>query len=525
MNVRDSYQALTPAPAPAVGAAGATQMPGDGGRQTRRRVLSRFGGAATLGVLGMAGALGAAACAQQQSRAPVTLNWYSWGPEYPLAWTLEPGINNRGRFSFGPDGNARVPPGQPTPVPPEQVLQQQIAPLVADRQDLIVKVQTERFDKYSDKLAALATAGQLPDVMTYDGTQATSLVRAGVLYNLNKLQGGQTRSFIQNYAPGYIDASTYRGKLYGVPYQARQLVLFVNKSVFGSISLPPETWGDPSWTWTAFLEKAASLTQRTITGGYRQFGTLFTGRPMWAAAIRQNAAVEFNKELSHAQYDSPEAIEAIQWMADLVNKFHVAPNERQNPKGQSYTFDLGNVGMYFGYQHTIPLLNQRIRDFTWDIYPLPSSRRPATYADWGYLSISANTVDVDRSWELIRFLNSLEGDVVGLKDGVSAPILKGTEPGYMVGSSTVKNKAAAVQATQQVFGYRPIHEAWDKISSLLDFYLQPVFNGDQKASSACRDLRPVIDGVLADLQSSKSGPIGDASQAGGDAAAGGDASG
>src|SRR5207249_4483106 len=136
-------------------------------------------------------------------------------------WTTGPGLNPR------PQQQGFFGQGQATPVPPEQVLQQQIAPFAADRDDLTVKILTEKPEKYHDKLNAMAIAGQLPDVFAYDGPQAMPLVKSGQLYHLGRLQGASSRSFLQSFPSSYLDASSYRGKLYGLPYQSRQLVLYV----------------------------------------------------------------------------------------------------------------------------------------------------------------------------------------------------------------------------------------------------------------------------------------------------------
>lgn len=457
-------------------------------------------GTLALGTAALAG------CAQRPTKVPVTLSWYTWGPEYPIQWTTGPGLNPRFR-SFG--GNSP----QSTPVPPERVLEQQVSALMADRTDMTLKIMTEQPARYHDKLKALATAGQLPDVVAYDGPNATQLIRANLLYHLGRLQGGKNRAFLQSFPTSYLDASSYRGKLYGVPYQSRQLVLYINKTAFGGVTLPPAEWGNPNWTWAHFLERASALTQRVFGGGYRQFGTLVTGRPMWAALIRQNAGQEFNREFSRSHYDTPETYEAIQWAADLVERYHVAPTELQNPNGNNWNFDNGNVAMWIWYQHSVPTVAQRVfSNFDWDIYPLPMNRKTATYADWGYLSISANTVDVDRAWELVSFLAGPEGDALGLRDGVAAPIQRGTEPGFLIGSSAAKNKAAAIQAVQQPFVSRVQHEAWDQVASLQNFYLRQVFAGAQKAFYACRELRLAVDGVLAGLETPKAPAVGNATE-------------
>jgi hypothetical protein len=77
------------------------------------------------------------------------------------------------------------------------VLAQQLAPFTADRDDLKVKILTERVDRYNDKLLALASVGQLPDVVAYDNPQALALIKGNSLYHLGRLQGANSRAFLQ----------------------------------------------------------------------------------------------------------------------------------------------------------------------------------------------------------------------------------------------------------------------------------------------------------------------------------------
>jgi multiple sugar transport system substrate-binding protein len=468
-------------------------------------VAAALAGAATVG------------CGQQISKAPVEVSWYSWGPELPVQWTVGPGLNPKVRIGGQPYG---VGP-QPTPIPPEQVLAQQIAAFTAEREDISVKILTERPDRYHDKLLALASVAQLPDVVAYDGPQALPLIKQNSLYELSRLQGASNRAFLQGFPAPYLEASNYRGKLFGVPYQSRQLVLYVNKTLFEGLTLPPTEWNNPGWTWTSFLEKASALTQRAFNGGARQFGTLLTGRPLWAALVHQNGGQEFNREISRSYYDTPEVYEALQWAADLIWRYRVAPNDQQNPGGANYNFDNGNVAMWPWYQHSVPLVSQRVyTGFDWDIYPLPMNRKSATYADWGYLSLSANPGDVDRAWDLLRYLAGPEGDALALRDGVAGPIQKGTEPVFLTGAGG-KNKAAAIQAVQQPTVARPLHEAWGQIDSLVTFYLRQVWAGNQKALYAGRDLRLAVDGVLAGLETPQAPAVGNPAPEGGGGDSGG----
>ncbi|MFM7198154.1 MAG: extracellular solute-binding protein [Chloroflexota bacterium] len=451
---------------------------------------------------------GAATCGHPTTKPPTSLTWYSWGPEYPLPFTAGPGLNTRVNWmqvanqfaavASGASGNTIPTPGtgSATPVPTDKLLEQQIEGFVAERNGLTVKVSTERFDRYHEKLSTFAAAGMLPDVIAYDGANALPLLKAGALYPLQRLQGSTGLAFLAGYQPGYIESSMYRGRLYGLPYQARNLVLYVNKSMFSGMSLPPSTWGTPDWTWARFLEVAGQLTRRVAGGGYRQMGTLLTGRPFWASLIRQNGAAEFSKDLSRSRYAEPVVHEALQWASDLVWRYGVAPSEQQNPNGQAFTFDGGTVAMWVWYQHAIPLLSTRNLGFEWDVYPLPSSRQAATYADWSFVSMNTNTTEVDAAWDLMRYLAGPDGDQRALRTGIAAPVVRGSEVRFMTGAAATRNRAAAIQASQQPLAVRPLHESWVQLTGLIDYYLRPVWTGQERAAYAARDLSKALDAVL-----------------------------
>ena len=448
---------------------------------------------------------GAATCGHATVKPPSSLTWYSWGPEYPLPFTAGPGLNTRvnwmqvaSQFAAVASGNGVPTPGAPsaTPIPTDKLLEQQIEGFVAERDGLTVKVSTERFDRYHEKLTTFAAAGMLPDVIAYDGANALSLLKAGALYPLQRLQGASGLAFLAGYRPGYIESSMYRGRLYGLPYQARNLVLYVNKSMFVGTSLPPSTWGSSDWTWARFLETAAQLTQRGGGGVYRQMGTLLTGRPFWASLIRQNGAAEFSRDLAKSRYSESPVHEAIQWASDLVWRYGVAPSDQQNPNGQTFTFDGGTVAMWVWYQHAIPLLSTRNLGFEWDVYPLPSSRQSATYADWSFMSMNANTTEVDTAWDLMRYIAGPDGDQRALRTGIAAPVVQGSEVRFMTGAAASRNRAAAIQAAQQPLAVRPLHESWAQLTGLIDYYLRPVWAGQARASYAARDLSKALDAVL-----------------------------
>ena len=102
--------------------------------------------------------------------------------------------------------------------------------------------------------------------------------------------------------------------------------------------------------------------------------------------------------------------------------------------------------MWIWYQHAIPLLATRNLGFDWDVYPLPSSRQAATYADWSFVSMNTNTTEVDAAWDLMRYLAGPDGDQRALRTGIAAPVVRGSEVRFMTGEGIASWYAQQVSA-------------------------------------------------------------------------------
>jgi len=298
--------------------------------------------------------------------------------------------------------------------------------------DVVAKPQIEDPKDYSTKLEAFIEAGVEPDVLTVDGVLLPKLANRNALFDLVRLariEGRSGNTFLDQYQPQYLEASRRDSRLFGLPFAARQAVLYVNKTIFlgAGVPLPPVEWENPSWTWTAFLARAHEVARVGTNRRVSQAGVLMTGQHlMWMAWILQNGGRLLNRTLTRSMLDQPEVSDALQWLANLMHKEFVAPLPSD---WRNFTFQKGNVAMHVGFTSEFAwFANQIKNNFQWDIYPLPHERQVGTYAEWNYYAVSSRTVAPEKAWRLAKFLASPDGDEGLLQSGMSTPILRGTEP-------------------------------------------------------------------------------------------------
>lgn len=162
-------------------------------------------------------------------------------------------------------------------------------------------------------------------------------------------------------APFQVD-----GKTYGFAWDWNNIVMFLNKDVFAekNIELP-----DSGWNKDKFLEIAQTLTYEK--DGEKVYGTVApTDYFTVTAWLYNNNASVLNEDMTECTLNSPEAIETIQFLHDLVYKYEVAPAPSAG-LDTSNLFMNGQIAMLGNGRWSIAsLANNNFEDY--DIQALPA---------------------------------------------------------------------------------------------------------------------------------------------------------
>ena len=122
---------------------------------------------------------------------------------------------------------------------------------------------------------------------------------------------------------------------------------------------------------------------------------------MWS-----NDADLMDKDREKCTIDSPEAIEALQFLADLRLKHKVSPPTSATERNEALdSFARGNVGMYMSGPWDIQTLD-RAENLKWGLAPVPEKNKRATMLGTENYAIYSGTRHPEESWELFKFLLS-----------------------------------------------------------------------------------------------------------------------
>ncbi|GAB2594515.1 ABC transporter substrate-binding protein [Pseudactinotalea suaedae] len=297
--------------------------------------------------------------------------------------------------------------------PEEPVLKELIAQFMSENEGITVNETYVPIDGYDQRVDLLIAGGTPPAVWG-------SLYNRGLRYYASRDQMTPLDDYVADssidlgdYTEAAIELSTWDGQLLSVPNEALTVALVYNKTMFeeAGVPLPPKDWGDRSWTWDAFLEAAQALTQGTDQFGFQgwqdpRYELANFGVNLWDD---EGDVTGYPTELN----TSPELIEAIQFMGDLINRHKVQPDASQTEalasQGLPDLFVSGTFGMKVTFMGAIATY-ATIEDFEWGIaaIPAPVSLPRRGYQYLGNLAIPLNQPDEQAAFRLLEFLASAE---------------------------------------------------------------------------------------------------------------------
>ncbi|MGE5597832.1 MAG: extracellular solute-binding protein, partial [Bacteroidota bacterium] len=127
---------------------------------------------------------------------------------------------------------------------------------------------------------------------------------------------------------------------------------------------------------------------------------------------------------NRAVIDQPAAYEALQYLVDLRDKHKVAaPSSVVATAGDFQMFMSGQLAFYQGGPWLLKAF-RGIKDFKWDVVPIPGNKAHYTNLIQGLSYIYAKTRYPKESWEWVKFISGPDGQRIRTEMGQGVPSIK-----------------------------------------------------------------------------------------------------
>lgn len=310
-----------------------------------------------------------------------------------------------------------------------------IANFEAKNPNVKVELQSIPTD-YDTKLTTMVAGNDEPDVaMMESGSIAFPLAEEGKFLNLQTFLEKDPDLTLDSLVPN-ITYSSEVGNIIGIAPGPETYALFYNEDVFKDVGLPvPPSKASEAWTWDEFVEVAKQLTLDNKgrnaadpafdPNNIKQYGVnIGTFWGAYSNFIYSNGGDFVSADGKTFALNQPEAVEALQQLADLVNVHHVSPSpvQSKNIPATNVALQTRKVAMAVDGQWNSSSLADTNTNF--NVGVLPVMKEPVSTVVCGMFSIFKSTDHPEEAWELVKALIDPEGSIDMLTYGTWMPSLK-----------------------------------------------------------------------------------------------------
>lgn len=291
-----------------------------------------------------------------------------------------------------------------------------------DTQHAIIKKMAAEFEKKNpnvkvevlgnqsaDKVLTAITSGQGPDVFLNLWPNISTWSDKGALLDLTDLTKDADFD-AEDILKGAWERAIYKGKKYGVPYNAVSSELFYNKDM-----LKEAGYDKAPKTIEELIEMNDKITKKDAKGNLTQLGFLpdypWLDNVLWPVSF---GADWIDEKTNKITFDTPEMRAAYQWQADIYKKYG-ADNLQKYKSGfgddAQNPFVSGKLAMTFFPEEMIHLIQKYNPKLNYGVATIPYPKNKPELKGSMFITstvwnISSKTKNKDESWKLLKFIAS-----------------------------------------------------------------------------------------------------------------------
>lgn len=257
---------------------------------------------------------------------------------------------------------------------------------------------------YFQKIHLLFASNTAPDVIFINNLYLPIYANANLLEELTVNKN--------DFYPQALEALSWNGKLYAIPRDVSNLVVFYNKDLFDRKNI---TYPASEWNFDDFLKTAQKLTDKNT------FGVSFEEDPLfYLPYLMSNGGGILPSEIEKkgSQY-------GLNFYADLRKKYHVAPLKSESASAtMAQMFLQQKLGMYISGRWMVPKLRNEA-DFDWDVTQFPKGTNGSiVQLDTSGWAIAKSSKHKEEAQKLVNYLTSSKNSEKFATSGLIVPARK-----------------------------------------------------------------------------------------------------
>ncbi len=331
----------------------------------------------------------------------------------------------------------------------------------------------------------LAAEDDSLDILGLDVTWAAEFAEARWI---REWTGAAKRQAVEGTLRVPLQTSTWKGKLYAVPYNTNTQLLWYRKDL---VPTPPRTWAE-------MLDMAGALARQDKPHFVEIQGAQYEGLTVWFNTLINSAGGSILNASATGPSLGPPAVRAAAIMRDLAESPAADPSLPNQMEDQNrLAMESGVAAFELNYPFVYPSMKannpELFKNFRWAPYPRVDVNRPARPTIGGIdLAVSAYSRHPDLAFEAALCLRNRENQLIAALEGGLPPTLRALydEPAFMKEYPFSGEVLAALESAS----VRPLTPAYQNVSIAVSHTLSPP-SGIEPESSV-DTIRDQIDDAL-----------------------------
>jgi len=372
-----------------------------------------------------------------------------------------------------------------------------------EKQNPGIKVHPIYAGNYDDaRIKALAAlkAGQPAQLSVLFSIDIYELLEQDVIVPWDDVAAtADDKAWLKAFYPALMMNGTYKGKVYGIPFQRSTIVLYWNKDAFKEAGLDPNK---PPASWNEMTRMGEKLVKKDASGNVTRWGVEVpsTGYAYWMfqAFARQNGQDLMNREGNKTNYDSPDVIAALQYWRDLGAKYKVMPEGTVEWGTLRQAFTEGKTAMIWHTTGNLTAVKDTAK-FPFGVAMLPASKQRGSPTGGGNFYLFKKTTPEERQAALkfVKFMTTPEraadwsiatGYVATRPDAYETAKLKEYAAGF---PQAVVARDQFQYATPELSTFQT-----GRVRKLLDDAIQASLTGQKQPADALKGAQAEADKLL-----------------------------
>ncbi len=274
-----------------------------------------------------------------------------------------------------------------------------------------------------------------------------------------------------------LDCFNINGRIYAIPRDISNLVIYYNKEIFNENKIDPEEIK----TINNLKDISKKLTNKNHFGINYEENSLY-----WLYYLASEGGGILSDDGAKYILNDKKSINALKLYKSMLKEDKSLPSKSQiGSMTTAQMFINGKLAMYLGGRWMVPKFRETI-SFNWDVLPFPSSIENKIYLDSSGWAISKKSKHKKEAFEFIKFLASDNSINKITESGLIVPALKESAE-KLIKTENIPSHSKVFIDTIQLSKPTPVNENYNRINDIINEKIQLYLNGNYEFNDVFDD--------------------------------------